>query len=69
MIRVSDRRKKAEAGWESEGCWHISESFPGCYVQPSVAAVRGMCKSSKAVFWLPNSFGLHGGGNIPSVSA
>lgn len=50
MIRVSDRRKKAEAGWESEGCWHISESCPGCYVQPSVAAVRGMCKSSKAVF-------------------
>jgi len=40
MTKVSDRREKAEAGWEPEGCWHVSESCPGCYIPPSVAAER-----------------------------
>lgn len=69
LIRASDRRKKAEAGWESEGCWPISESCPGCCIQPYTARVKGTCNSSKAVFWLPNSFDLHGGGNIPLATA
>lgn len=67
LIRVSDRRKKAEARWEPEGRWSFSESYPGCCIQP--ARTREMCNFSKAVFWLPNSFGLHGGGNIPFATA
>lgn len=63
-MRESDRRKKAEAGRSLRAAGRFQKVALGVTSSPPWPQ-RGLCKSSKAVFWLPISFGFTEGAIFP----